>query len=100
VARFGDCELDFASHRLHKRGVEVPLTAKEFRLLAHFVDRPGCALTRKEILDAVWGRSIIVTTRSVDRCVTTLRAKIEADPRQPVFIQTIRDIGYRFQPGE
>jgi DNA-binding response OmpR family regulator len=98
--RFGDCELDLASHRLLKNGVEVRLTAKEFRLLEHFLKRPGRALTRKEILDAVWGRSVIVTSRSVDRCVTTLRAKIEADPRHPVHIQTIHDIGYRFELAE
>jgi DNA-binding response OmpR family regulator len=95
--QFADCELDFASHRLFRNGVEVPLTAKEFRLLAHFLKRPSRAITRKEILDAVWGRSVIVTARSVDRCVTTLRAKIEADPRHPLYIQTIRDIGYRFE---
>jgi uncharacterized protein YbjT (DUF2867 family) len=55
------------------------------------------ALTRGDILDAVWGASVIVTPRSIDRCVTTLRAKIEADPHSPVFIQTVRDIGYRFE---
>ncbi len=98
--QFGDCELDLAAHKLFKNGAEVPLTAKEFRLLAHFLKRPGRALTRKEILDTVWGRSVIVTARSVDRCVTTLRAKIEPDPRRPRHIQTIRDIGYRFQPAE
>jgi DNA-binding response OmpR family regulator len=97
---FGDCELDLASHRLLRKGVEVPLTAKEFRLLVHFLKRPGRALTRKEILDAVWGRSVIVTARSVDRCVTTLRAKIEPDPHHPRHIHTIRDIGYRFETGE
>ncbi len=48
----------------------------------------------------MWGRSVIVTGRSVDRCVTTLRAKIEPDPRRPRHIQTIRDIGYRFHTGE
>jgi len=95
--RFGDCELDLAAHKLHKCGKEVPLTAKEFRLLEHFLRRPGRALPRKEILDAVWGRSVIVTRRSVDRCVTTLRAKIESDPRRPRYIHTIRDIGYRFE---
>lgn len=95
--RFGDCELDFVAHKLFKNGAEVALTSKEFRLLAHFLKRSGCALTRKEILDAVWGRSVIVTARSVDRCVTTLRAKIEPDPHHPHHIQTIRDIGYRFQ---
>ena len=77
----------------------VELTAKEFRLLEFFVKRAGRALTRDSILDAVWGGEVLVTDRSVDRCVTTLRAKIEADPHHPKFIQTIRDIGYRFEPG-
>jgi DNA-binding response OmpR family regulator len=97
--RFGDCELDLAAHKLFNRGVEVPLTAKEFRLLAYFLKRRERALTRNDILDAVWGHSVIVTGRSVDRCVTTLRAKIEPDPRHPRHIRTIRDIGYRFQVG-
>ena len=77
--------------------MEVPLTTKEFCMLQHFLKRQGRALTRNEILDIVWGRSVIVTARSVDRCVTTLRGKIESDPRHPTFIQTIRDIGYRFE---
>ncbi len=76
------------------------LTAKEFRMLEYFVKRPGRALTRNEILNAVWGRSVIVTARSVDRCVTTLRGKIEPDSRAPKYIVTIRDIGYRFEPGD
>ncbi len=80
--RFGDLELDLASHRLLRGGVEIPLTTKEFRLLAHFVQRPDRALTRSEILNAVWGHSVIVTTRSVDRCVTTLR-KNRAGPAPP-----------------
>jgi len=97
--RFGDCRLDGPAHKLHRAGAEVALTAKEFRLLEFFVKRAGRALTRDSILDAVWGGEVLVTDRSVDRCVTTLRAKIEADPHNPKFIQTIRDIGYRFEPG-
>ncbi|MCE5301783.1 MAG: response regulator transcription factor [Planctomycetaceae bacterium] len=96
--RFGKCRLDLNSHKLFRDGVETPLTAKEFRLLLHFVRWPGRAMTRNEILNAVWGRSVIVTARSVDRCVTTLRAKIEDDTRMPKHITTIRDIGYRFEP--
>jgi len=46
----------------------------------------------------VWGTSVFVTPRSVDRCVTTLRAKVEPDPRAPAYIQTVRDVGYRFEP--
>jgi DNA-binding response OmpR family regulator len=99
VLKFGNCQLDFAAHKLFRSGREVPLTTKEFRLLEMFTKRPGRALTRDQILDAVWGNDIIVNDRSVDRCVTTLRAKIEADPRRPAYIQTIRDFGYRFEPG-
>jgi len=96
VVRFGDCELSLTAHKLHRQGKEVELTAKEFRLLAYFVTRPGRALTRSDILNTVWGNSVIVTPRSIDRCVTTLRAKIETDPHSPIYIETIRDIGYRF----
>lgn len=99
VCRFGDCELNVAEHKLFRNGVEVQITTKEFRLLAHFANRPGCALTRDDILDAVWGSSVFVTPRAVDRFVATLRAKIEPDPHHPTYIQTIRDIGYRFEPG-
>jgi DNA-binding response OmpR family regulator len=98
VCRFGDFVLDVAAHKLFRNGEEVELTAKEFRLLAHLASRAGRALTRDEILDAVWGSSVFVTPRSIDRCVTTLRAKIEPSPRSPRYIQTIRDIGYRFEP--
>ena len=94
---FGKCRLDLSSHKLFKNGSEVDLTAKEFKLLEYFVKRAGRALTRDSILDGVWGDEVIVTGRSVDRCVTTLRGKIEPDPRNPQFIQTIRDIGYRFE---
>lgn len=96
VVRFGDCELNLTAHKLLRGGKEVELTAKEFRLLEHFVMRCGRALTRRDILNAVWGNSVMVTSRSIDRCVTTLRAKIEADPHHPTYIQTVRDIGYRF----
>jgi len=95
--RFGDFELDVAAHKLFRAGREVALTAKEFRLLEHFAARAGRALTRDQILNAVWGNSIAVTARSVDRCVTTLRSKIEPDARRPLYIHTVRDIGYRFE---
>ncbi len=100
VYRFGDCELNIASHKLFQSGVEVPLTPKEFRLLEYFVKRAGRALTRDDILNSVWGNAVVVTSRSVDRCMTTLRSKIEPDPRHPTYIQTILDIGYRFEMPE
>ena len=94
---FGPFRLDPAAHKLFRDGKEIVLTGKEFRLLEFFLQRAGRALTRDGILAAVWGQEVVVTDRSVDRCVTTLRAKLEADPHHPIFIQTIRDIGYRFE---
>jgi DNA-binding response OmpR family regulator len=96
---FGPCQLDFAAHKLFRNGQEVALTTKEFRLLEYFTKRPGRALTRDQILDAVWGNDIMVNDRSVDRCITTLRAKIEPDPHHPQYSPTIRDVGYRFDCG-
>jgi DNA-binding response OmpR family regulator len=98
VYRFPDFALDLAAHKLFRDGHEATLTAKEFALLAFFAVRQGRALTRDEILNHVWGNTIMVTPRSVDRCVTTLRAKIEPDPGRPAYIHTVRDIGYRFEP--
>ena len=93
VSRFGDYELNLTAHKLFHKGAEVVMTAKEFKLLSYFAARRGRAMTRDDILNAVWGNSVMVTPRSIDRCVATLRAKID-----PSFIQTIRDIGYRFEP--
>ncbi len=99
IFRFGEYELNLSAHKLFRGGKELVLTAKEFRLLAYFVERRGCALTRDEILNSVWGNSVIVTPRSIDRCVATLRAKIEPHAHSPAYIHTIRDIGYRFEDG-
>ena len=98
TVRFGECEIDLTARRCRRQGADVDLTAKEFALLAYFASRPGCALSRDVILNAVWGSSVFVTPRSIDRCVTTLRSKVEPNPRSPVYIQTIRDVGYRFEP--
>ena len=98
VLRFGDFELDLGAHRLMRDSQELQLTPKEFKLLQFFAEHEGRALTRDEILRSVWGSGIYVNTRSVDRCVTTLREKIEPEPHNPTLIHTIRDIGYRFEP--
>jgi two-component system alkaline phosphatase synthesis response regulator PhoP len=95
--QFGEFTLNMDSRQLLRRGKEVELTPKEFGLLALFIKRAGCALTRDEILKHVWGYDILVTSRSVDRCINTLRNKIERHPEEPVFIKTIRDVGYRFE---
>lgn len=98
VHEFGDCQLDLSAHKLFRQGKAVELTPKEFGLLDYLVKNTGRARTREQILNAVWGNTVIVTARSVDRCVSTLRSKIEPDAGKPVLIQTIPDIGYRFDP--
>ena len=97
IISFGAYQLSLSACTLTRDGEVVPLTTKEFGLLAHFVRRAGRALTRDSILNAVWGDEVMVSDRSVDRCVTTLRAKIEPDSRHPTYIKTVRDIGYRFE---
>ena len=96
--RFGEFELSLDSRTLRRSGEPLALTPREFDLLAFLARRSGRALSRDEILRGVWGHSVFVTGRSVDRCVTTLRSKIESDPRNPSFILTVRQVGYRFEP--
>jgi DNA-binding response OmpR family regulator len=80
-----------------RKGAEIELTPKEYGLLEFFTRKSGRALTREQILDAVWGDSAAVTDRSVDRAVTTLRSKIEENPNRPSLIQTVPQVGYRFE---
>ncbi|MGB7582277.1 MAG: response regulator transcription factor [Sedimentisphaerales bacterium] len=100
IHEFGCYRLDISARRLTRKGKEIELSPKEFDLLTFLIKKQGRALTRDEILNAVWGYDCIVTPRSIDRFVTTLRDKIEPDPSKPVFIHTIRQIGYRFEPPE
>ena len=95
--KLGNAIFNRSSCTLTHDGNAISLTTKEYRLLDFFISYPHRALTRNSILDHVWGRSLIVSARSVDRCVATLRSKIEPEPSRPQFIHTIRDIGYRFE---
>lgn len=94
--RFGEVEVDFAAHRLTRAGEAMEVTALEMKLLRYFVEHAGVLLPRQRILDAVWGADYFGTDRTVDNFVTRLRAKIEADPRAPRHLETVRGGGYRF----
>jgi DNA-binding response OmpR family regulator len=100
VYEFADYRLDISARTLTRRDEEIKLSPKEFKLLEYFIKRPGRALTRDDILNRVWGYDYFVGPRSIDRFVTTLRNKIEPDPRNPTFIRTIREVGYKFEPPE
>lgn len=98
VYEFADFTLDIPARKLTRDGHEVKLSPKEFRLLEMFLKRQGRALPRDEILNVVWGYDTFVGSRTIDRFVTTLRNKIEPDPHHPIYVHTIREIGYKFEP--
>ena len=100
VHEFGDYRLDIPARKFTRGAEEIKLSPKEFKLLELFLRKPGRALTRDEILNAVWGYDCYVGPRTIDRFVTSLRNKIEPDPPNPTFIHTIREIGYKFEPPE
>ena len=74
----------------------MPLTMMEAALLRYFVQREGCLVPRKAILEEVWGLRDDTDTRAIDNFVVRLRRYIEDDPTSPKHLQTIRGVGYRF----
>jgi DNA-binding response OmpR family regulator len=88
-------ELDLAAHALRRDGLVVHLRPKEFGLLAMLAGRPGRALSRRQLIDGVWGSGHQGGARTVDVHVRWLRSKIEPDPGHPVHLVTVRGIGYR-----
>ena len=97
VLRAGDVELDTASLTATVAGRPVDLTPTEFHLLAALARQPGRIYSREQLLEAVHGVAFDGYDRSVDSHIKNLRRKIEPDPRQPHYIQTVYGVGYRFE---
>ena len=76
-------------------GRDVHLTRTEFRLLCELAGSPGRVFSREQLLDSIWGYDYFGETKLVDVHVYRLRAKIEADPSEPVHILTVRGLGYK-----
>ena len=96
VKRFGGLEINLPARRVVKNGREVPLTRKEFDILALLVGREGEVITRDEFLNLIWGEDVNVTHRVIDTHLSSLRRKIEDDSDNPRYIHSIRGIGYKF----
>ncbi|GMA50777.1 DNA-binding response regulator [Alicyclobacillus contaminans] len=92
--RIGDLAVDFNTYTVTKRGVPVPLTHREFELLAFLAGRPGVVFTRDSLLTQVWGSDYVGDDRTVDVTVRRLREKLEDDPSNPTYVLTKRGVGY------
>jgi DNA-binding response OmpR family regulator len=95
VTRFGDCELDFGRAELRRAGKIVPTTPLEFKLLGLLARRAGRVLTRRVLIDEVWGKDTAITERVVDNQIANLRKKIEPSPPAPRYLKSVKGIGYR-----
>jgi DNA-binding response OmpR family regulator len=98
MLRFGQVEIDFRRYEVHRQGMPVEMTRKEFALLKFLALREDTVVTRDELLNKVWGFESYPLTRTVDNHISSLRAKLEPDPARPVHIQTVHGVGYKFVP--
>jgi two-component system, OmpR family, response regulator len=92
---YGDLKIDLVQRRVKLKDELIDLTPQEFSLLYVLAQGGGNALSRAELLKKAW-HDAIDNPRTIDTHVLSLRKKIELDPRQPNFIQTVRNVGYRF----
>ena len=92
----GPFALDIDERQAFMDGQELKLRHKEFELLALLINRTGHVVSRAELFDQVWGTSWLGDTRTLDVHIRWLREKIEPEPGRPIFIQTVRGLGYRF----
>lgn len=97
VLRRGPLLLDLERKEASLGGRPLPLTRREFELLAFLAQRPGRVYSREELLEAVWGQDYLGTPRTVDQHVLQLREKLGEDPKAPRFLETVRGMGYRFK---
>ena len=97
ILEAGPVRMDVERHKVSINGSDVAFPLKEFELLEFLVRNSGRVLTRSQLIDRVWGSDYFGDTKTLDVHVKRLRAKIEADPANPVFIQTVRGLGYKFE---
>lgn len=95
MLHLGTLAIDLAGRTVTRDGVDVPLTRTEFDLLVALAQAPGQVLTREQLLDHVWGYDYLGDSRLVDVAMGRLRAKVEADPAEPVLLVTVRGAGYK-----
>ena len=93
--RLGEVEIDLVRQTASRGRKLLNLTAREFAMLRLLAETPGEPVSRERFLDAVWGYTAFPTTRTVDNHIASLRAKLEPQPADPRFIQTVHGVGYK-----
>jgi DNA-binding response OmpR family regulator len=96
--RAGPIELDLSARRATIWGRTLELTSREYDLLAWFVTHPDRVFSREQLLEAVWGSRYFGTARTVDNFVARLRGHLGDDAEEPRHLETVRGVGYRFNP--
>ncbi|SMF69525.1 DNA-binding response regulator, OmpR family, contains REC and winged-helix (wHTH) domain [Paenibacillus uliginis N3/975] len=96
----GDLTLDHEACMLYKRGEPIALSAIEYKLLKLFMNKPGRIYTKKQIFESVWSDPYIADDNTIMVQISRLRDKIEDSPRMPVYVKTVRGLGYRFAKKE
>ena len=96
ILRFGNITLNLQTREVLKHGKKLDFTLKEFEVLKLLIQNKGKILTREILLDKIWGYEYVGETRTVDVHIRHIRKKIEEDDKKPIYIQTIRGVGYKF----
>jgi DNA-binding response OmpR family regulator len=94
LIRIGAALVDLDGHRLLRDGRELPVKPRAFELLAFLIRHPGRVFSREQLLERVWGYDYAGESRTVDVHVHWLRAAVETDPARPMYLQTVRGVGY------
>jgi DNA-binding response OmpR family regulator len=100
VVRIADLEIDFDAHTVSRNNEHINLTPTEFNLLSTMAEQPGRAFSRLQLLEASQGTTYEGYERTIDAHIKNLRAKLEIDPKEPRYIETVFGVGYRFAKTE
>ena len=95
--RVGDLEIDARARQVNLSGQTIYLTTTEYAILLHLASRPGSAVSRQQILSALWDQAPVGDERAIDVHIHNMREKIEEDPKSPTYLLTVRGFGYRLR---
>jgi DNA-binding response OmpR family regulator len=96
ILRGGEIEVNLATHIVTRRGEAINMRQKEYEILVLLMSNSTRVVTRAELFDEVWGTDWLGDTRTLDVHMSWLRSKLEDDPTHPVYLLTVRGVGYRF----